>query len=116
MLWISATGNGGVRPVSWMGGSARGPGPWSSPAPQVTDQVTVAVTDAPAAGACQSTPQSGGARAGSGRRLPNAVMQPSAPHAEYAVPGPSAPTENAPFTASWAHTLTVSPPSVAVTS
>ena len=60
MLWISATGNGGVRPVTWIGGSACGPGPLSAPAPQVTAQETVALTDAPATGACQSTPQSGG--------------------------------------------------------
>ena len=72
MLWISATGKAGVRPVIWMGGIAFGPGPLSTPAPQVTDQVTVALTDAAATGACQSTPQSGGVPSRTGRGVPDA--------------------------------------------
>src|SRR5216684_1930587 len=116
MLWISATGKGAVRPVIWMGGSALGPGPRSTPAPQVTDQVTVALTDAPAAGACQSTPQSGGLPAPAPPGAwPTRYREPSGPHAEYGVPGPVVLTENAPFAAGCAHTLTVSAPSVAVT-
>jgi hypothetical protein len=44
----------------------------STPAPQVTDQVTVALTDAAATGACQSTPQSGGVPSRTGRGVPDA--------------------------------------------
>ncbi len=117
MLWISATGKGAVRPVIWMGGSAFGPGPCRTPAPQVTDQVTVALTDAPDTGACHSTPQSGGVPAPAlAGACPTRSCEPSGPHAEYGVPGPFAATENAPLAAGCAHTLTVSPPSVAVTS
>src|ERR1700733_14354017 len=116
MLWISATGKGGVRPVIWMGGSAFGPGPLSAPAPQVTDQVMVALTDAPATGACQRTPQSGGVPAPApAGTWPTRGPEPAGPPAEYGVPGPFAPTENAPLAAGCAHTLAVSPPSVAVT-
>src|ERR1039457_4290935 len=111
MLWISATGKGGVRPVIWMGGSALGPGPSRTPAPQVTDQVTVALTDAPATGACHSTPQSGGVPAPAlAGACPTRLCEPSGPHAEYVVPGPFAPTENAPFAAGGAPTPPGSPP------
>src|ERR1039458_2763333 len=117
MLWISATGKGGVRPVIWMGGSALGPGPSRTPAPQVTPQATVALPAPPATGACHSTPQSGGVPAPAlAGACPTRLCEPSGPHAEYVGPGPLAPTEHAPFAADCAHTLTVSPPSVAVTS
>src|ERR1039457_6443273 len=111
MLWISATGKGGVRPVIWMGGSALGPGPSRTPAPQVTDQGTAALNDGRATGPCHSTSQWGGVPAlWLAGACPTRLCAPSGPHAEYVVPGPFAPTENAPFAAGCAPPLPVSPP------